>query len=797
MASIQMTGMASGLDTKSIVESMLQTEKSKVDRINQNKQILEWKQELYREMIINVRDFTKKYFDPLNKETYIMGSTVLSGIKANSSVDSTVANVLASNGAKPGNFELNVSKIAKPAKFSGTNVVNQATVKGDLKIPIIVDEKNDEITINGEKIKIENKAFSTPTDLVKEINSKIQNNEKLKDKYQVEVSEDGGFEVLEKISLGDGENKIVVSVDSVNYELELSKKSYTAKELANEIESKLKKSVGSDGNKFENSNVKVEVKDGQVVIQGATIDKNFEFKTPNVSMENGSSTKSNKLNYSAGFISGKNSELVISVRGQQPVIVDLSDVDTTKSKEEILKNISEKINEKSSSVKSEVVDGNLVFKANSKDQIIISGNAANSIGIGNSLDITLDVNKEKMSNLINFDDPSNKKVEFKINGQTFKYDFNSDQNSDDCKGGKNLTVKQIFSDISSKAGVNISYNSISRNFYVESKETGKEINIEASDVDGKFLTSLFGTNTISAQGENSVVEFSDGDGNRNTFEFSSNNFTLSGINFDIKSLPTEPIKVNVVSDTDKTVELMKGFVEDYNKIVDDLNTKTKERKNSKYKPLTEAQKDEMSEKEIELWEKKAKEGILGNESEIDDFLYQLRGAIFTPIYGISVNLKDIGFDTSKDYKEGGKINFDEDKFRKALANDPQLVSDIFTKTSDSGHENYDPNLTAEQRKAKNADQGIFRRINDILNDFTRTTRNKDGKKGIFIEIAGIKGDSTLNENVISRSMKEYDKKISTLNELISRREERYYKQFVRMETALSKLQSQSNMFMQN
>lgn len=141
MASIQMTGMASGLDTKSIVESMLQTEKSKVDRINQNKQILEWRQELYREIITSVRDFTKKYFDPLNKETYIMGSTALSGIKANSSVDSNVANVLASNGAKPGNFELNVSKISKPAKFSGTNVVNQATVKGDLKIPIIVDEK--------------------------------------------------------------------------------------------------------------------------------------------------------------------------------------------------------------------------------------------------------------------------------------------------------------------------------------------------------------------------------------------------------------------------------------------------------------------------------------------------------------------------------------------------------------------------------------------------------------------------------------------------------------------------------
>lgn len=794
MASIQMTGMASGLDTKAIVESMLQTEKSKVDKINQDKQILEWRQELYREMITNVRDFTKKYFDPLNKETYIMGSSSLSGIKATTTTDSTVVGVLASSDAKPGNFELNVSQIAKPAKVTGTSVINQSTVKGELKIPIIIDETNDEITIDGETIKVENKAFSTPTDLAKEINLKIQNSENLKDKYKVEINDSGELEVLSKISITDENSKMKITIGSVEYDLELSEKSYTASELAKEIESKLKNSVGSDGEKFNNSDVKIEVKDGQVVIEGASSDKKFDFKTPTVSIENNSVSKSNKLEYTKGFISGKNSELVISVRGQDPVIVDLSDVDTSGTNEEVLKRISDKINENSPVVKSDVVDGKLVFKTDSKEQIIISGNAANSIGIGNSLDITLDINKEKMSNLLTFDDPDNKKVEFTINGQTFKYDFGSKEDSDGYKGGKDLTIKQVFSDISSKAGVNISYNSISRSFSIESKSTGKEVSLEGLDVNGKFLTSLFGTNTLEAKGESAVVEFSDSEGNKNTFEFSSNNFTLSGINFDIKSMPTEPIKVSVVSDTDKTVELVKGFVEDFNKIMDDLNTKTKERKNSKYKPLTEAQKDEMTEKEIELWEKKAKEGILGNESEIESFMYQLRSAVFTPVEGIAVNLKDIGFDTSNDYREGGKIKFDEEKFRKALANDPQMISDLFTKTSDSGYENYDPNLTSEQRKAKNADQGIFRRINDVLNDFVRTTRNSDGKKGIFIEIAGISGDSTLNENVISRAMEEYDKRIDTLNDLITRREERYYKQFTRMETALSKLQSQSSIF---
>ncbi len=795
MASIQMTGMASGLDTKSIVESMLQVERSKVDKINQNKQILEWRQELYREMITDIKKFSNKYFDPLNKKTYVMGSNSMSGIKAMTEPSNSSIGVSVNGNSQIGNFELNVSQIAKPATVKGTNVINQATVSGGLKIPIIVDDSNNEITINGEKIKIDSKAFENKQALVKEINSKIQSNDGLKDKYQVTVNEDNEIEVFGKVVIDDSNSKLAITVGSVQYDLELSKQSYTADELANEINSKLKKATGSDGNKFDNSDVIAKVVDGQVVLEGGNLNKDFKFDIPNVSIGNVNSVgNSNKLEYTSSFVSGKNSELVISVRGSTPVIVDLSDVSTDGTNDEVLKRISDKINEKSEIVKSDVIDGKLVLKSSSKEQIVISGNAANSIGISRSLDINLDVNKEKMESLLKFDSPDNKKVEFEINGQVFKYDFDSTKDEDGYSGAKNLTIKQIFTDISNKAGVNISYNSISRTFSLESKDTGKDISIGGSDVSGNFLNSLFGTSSINATGEDAIVELSDSDGNRNTYEFSSNNFTLSGMTFNVKTMPTEPLKVSVVSDTDSVVDLMKDFVNDFNEIMDNLNTKSKEKKNSKYTPLTESQKEEMSEKEIELWEKKAKEGLMGNESELESFMYQLRNAIFTPVQGMSMNLKDIGFDTSNDYKEGGKIKFDENKFRNAINSDPQKVSDIFTKISNSGYENYDPNLTTEQRKAKDADQGIFRRVNDVLNDFVRTTRNNKGKKGIFIEIAGIEGDSTLTLNNISKAMQEYDKRIDSLNDLISRREERYYQQFTRLETALSKLQSQLTLF---
>ena len=807
MASIQMTGMASGLDTKSIVESMLETEKLKVEKLNKEKQKLEWKQESYRELITSVKDFHKKYFDPLNKETYLLSSNALSGIKATSSVDANVADISAVNSTTKGNFVLNVKSLAKKAQIVSNNVINQTTVKGELKIPTLVEEKNNDITIDGEKITVDSKSYESTEELMENINSKIQANDKLKDKYVVSLNSAGEMEVSKKITVNKEDSKVKINVDSKSYDIEIEAKSYSPSELANEVESKLKSAVGSESS----DKLKVEVKDGQVVVNNKQLDGKLKFEKAKVTIETGEhKADTNKISFSSGFVKGKNSELVISIKGKDPVIVDLSTVDTSKGTEEVLKEISKKINAKTKDdLKANVIDGKLTFKAKSDKQIVISGSAAQAIGIGNSLDITLDINKEKMINLIDFNHVNknqggkldattsantNKKVEFSINGQTFKYDFSTSENKDDYKGAKDLTVKQIFSDISSKADVNLSYNTISRKFSIESKETGKQSKLEFSDTKGNFLYSLFGKHKNSDVGENAEVEFSDSEGNKNSFEFESNNFTLSDINFNLKSLPTEPIKVSVTSDTENTVKSVKQFVEDYNKIIDNLNIKTKEKVDRNYQPLTEEEKKEMSEKEIELWEKKAKKGLLGNETQIESFMYQLRSAIFTPVEGVPINFKDMGFDTSNDYTQGGKIQFDEEKFKSALMKDPESVSNLFTKTSDSGKDVYDPDLTPEEKLAKNKDQGILRRLNDIINDYVRTSRNDSGKKGIFIEIAGITGDTTIKENNISRSIIEFEKRINTVNDLISSREKRYYAQFTNMERALSELQSQMSIF---
>ena len=116
---------------------------------------------------------------------------------------------------------------------------------------------------------------------------------------------------------------------------------------------------------------------------------------------------------------------------------------------------------------------------------------------------------------------------------------------------------------------------------------------------------------------------------------------------------------------------------------------------------------------------------------------------------------------------------------------------LFSKQSTSVS-SYGPDLSNVDRELRNKEQGIFQRINDILQDYTRTTRNSDGKKGILIEKAGIKGDFTEFNNLLSKEIKDKDKAIYDLNRKLYEKENRYYLQFAKLEQAMNSMNAQSS-----
>jgi len=387
----------------------------------------------------------------------------------------------------------------------------------------------------------------------------------------------------------------------------------------------------------------------------------------------------------------------------------------------------------------------------------------------------------KMSNIVSGN------VEFRVNDVVFKYDFDND--------AKDKTIDQILRDIKTKTGVDINYSESSKKFTLSSANTGVNSSVYIEDLGGtSFLKTILGDNVFGGVGTNKTITgkdtqftLTDPSGKVSTYAKSQNNFTIDGVNYNLNAKTTGEISFNLTTNPDDAVKKIMDFVNKYNEMIDKINTKISEKKQYTFLPLTEEQKKEMSEDEIKKWEEKAKQGLLKGDSELFNMVNSMRAAFFAPVKGVALNLKEIGFDTSSDYSQKGKIVVDQDKLKQALKNKGDEVSEFFSKQSET-HSTYYSTLNSDQRKVRNEEQGIFQRINDILKDYTRAT---DGK-GALLKKAGIQGDSTDKKNILTEYMEQKDKVIKDMERKLSEREKRLYKQFAQLEKAMNQMNAQSS-----
>lgn len=286
------------------------------------------------------------------------------------------------------------------------------------------------------------------------------------------------------------------------------------------------------------------------------------------------------------------------------------------------------------------------------------------------------------------------------------------------------------------------------------------------------MSSLFGTaqisfntagaNLVEQKGQNAKLSV-----NGISIERNSNSFELEGVNIQLMGESTDPITLTTERDTDKIVNGLKDFVEAYNGLVDELNGYLTEDANyRKYAPLTDAQKKELSEKEIENWEKKAKEGLLRNDSTIESMLGSLRSVMYEKVESAGMALYDIGIETSADYKANGKLELDEDKLRTALSNNLEKVQQLFMEK----------------------ENGIGNKISEIIKENANIS---SGSPGILVTYAGTK--TALNiDNALTKQLNEINDRLKTLNKKYETERSRYWQQFSQMEQALSQLNSQSS-----
>ena len=333
------------------------------------------------------------------------------------------------------------------------------------------------------------------------------------------------------------------------------------------------------------------------------------------------------------------------------------------------------------------------------------------------------------------------------------------------------------------AGVTATYLGSENKFVLSSNEKGKgrTISLGADPKDTTDAANLIfgGDGNVSqdgTDGEMSILY----NGVQTTITSSSNTFSIDGLDiratntFNTGSATAEGgVSFTASADTEKVTETVKKFIEAYNAMIDEVRTQATTRPDSNYKPLTEDQKNEMNENSIKNWENKAKEGILYNSSALKDLDNATQG-IFSSMMmnGVSYDdLEKIGISFSDDYTAGGKIVFDEEKFKTAMDSDPEKVSDLFTGT-----------------------HGIVNTIDSTLSTYATRYASRNGNSyGVLIEEAGSEKLSlTLTNNSIYKELKDMQETITNLQSQLSTEQDRYISQFTQMERLINQMNSQSS-----
>lgn len=289
-------------------------------------------------------------------------------------------------------------------------------------------------------------------------------------------------------------------------------------------------------------------------------------------------------------------------------------------------------------------------------------------------------------------------------------------------------------------------------------QNGNEIEFVVSGEERpNFFTNYLNLD-VTSEATNAVFKYNNG----LDLHSRDNSYSLNGITFEfLNTTDGANARVTVSSDIDTSYDTIKKFVDKYNEAIDKMNKSQTEQRYRDYHPLSEEEKSEMTDKQIELWEERAKSGILRGESSIRDSMYALRNSLqgFVRNGGDFSLLSEIGIKTSENYMDGGKLVIDEDKLKAALRDNPEGVHQLFA-----------------------GEDGLIHRFEQALDDSRARIERQAGKETTV----------ALDNYTIGKRIKELNERISDFEQRMVRVEQRYWNQFTAMEKAISQLNQQSS-----
>lgn len=311
---------------------------------------------------------------------------------------------------------------------------------------------------------------------------------------------------------------------------------------------------------------------------------------------------------------------------------------------------------------------------------------------------------------------------------------------------------------------------------------------------GTEATFVNGTMNPAAVGTNAKATI---DGK--TYESSTNKLNVANVIYNFNGVSaknadgtSQASTISVSQDTDKIVDNVKKFVETYNTLIDSLNTKYREEKNTDYKPLTKKQEGEMTESQIDKWNEKAKSGLLYHDNNIYSIISDMRESLYTKVDAVDTVLTDskgnkysynsmssIGITSSTNQ---GHITLDEEKLKKALTEDPDCVYQLFASDQDSTYVAGSTNKNQADTYTSKSDYLNTGIANRLYNAMTTNISNLESYAGTSKE--------TDDESYLGKLITNMNTKMTSFQTLMKSYESKLYEKYDAMEVALSKLGTQ-------
>lgn len=820
------SGLASGMDTEAMIEGMVQGYQQKITQLGQDRTMLQWQQSAYQSISDKLVEFSRKYMSYNSPATNLFSASFFNNAIL-TSANGTYADLVSATGKSSSTIVLNaVAQLAEAARYthdaSGLGTVGKGQpVKLDEKQPLsamsgslTLEYGNKEVTLDFGELELFNKADGT-LDTAK-FQTALQ--DKLKEQ---KITTSSGDQVS-------ADTLIDVKVDS-NGTVTLSDKKGAGNNVhfsgATGDLKNLVTSAGAEGtSSFTLSPTEKVVKEGTskaehlfgksftVTLNGQT--KTFTLgdpKTDAVPQNNEDIKKLLEKELDNAFGKDKiNVTLVPDADGKESFSFSVSNGDTFR----ITSPVGEVLGLGENGVTSYVDTGKTLGDLLGKD---LGGSDGWAKGVGQPHEVKdADGNISYVDNEGNAVDKDNYRLdkdgkrfkELTINGVTIGQ-YNED-----------AALETVLNDINSntEAGVSVSFSKTTNQFVFTAKETGEGGRIDIGAGLGETLfgqidykddgsTILGDTQKSSYTAGKDAIFHATINGKNMALSRSSNTFDLDGMSITLNGtfnkgsatdtpilssqlkgldpdkdttifdLNGDDVTFSSKTDTDKIIDVVKTMVEDYNAIVSEVkkaysDMPLEKSDGSRYKPLTDEDKADMTESEIKAYEEKAKTGILFMDRDLSSLYSALRSAV-APGGSDGSFLRSIGIKTS--YEDGlTTLSLDENALREALEQNPDQVKDAFTKSKENGA----------------ASDGLMASIQKVTDRYAATT---GATKGILIEKAGSKySPSAALNNTLLEQMKDIDKQVDKWQAKMSDKVDYYTNKFTQLEMLIAQMNSQSS-----